>query len=128
VIYTDLQLSIVNGILTLLPECYRKNMYGETIERVRRPSLAALEEIDPSEAVRSADILEVMNINLHVKKLIQTGGSILAPLLNGIASNFEKDPYGESLFEILINFEKYLVRERMIESDYIFCTAGKKTT
>ena len=126
--FTDLQLRIANGLLTLLPECYKKDRYGNTIQRIMRPSLETVMKNDPSEAVRSADIVGVMRKHLKIEKFARTGGTILHPLLNNIASNFEADEFGDSLLKMLINLEIYLVGQEIIPSDYISCTAGKITS
>ncbi len=52
--------------------------------------------------------------------------SLLHPLLNGIAGNFEKDDRGESILETLIKIENLLIENGLLESDYIFYVAQKK--
>ncbi|MDF1558234.1 MAG: hypothetical protein P1P80_08690 [ANME-2 cluster archaeon] len=81
--------------------------------------------MDPSEAVRSEEILSIIREKLNVIHFANTGGTILNPFLNGIASNFEKDQCGEALLKTVIIFEKILVEKKVIHSDYVVCIAKK---
>ncbi|MBW2023110.1 MAG: class I SAM-dependent methyltransferase [Deltaproteobacteria bacterium] len=124
--YTDEQLSIVNEILACLPERFRVTPFGHTKEREHRLPVEEVIKMDPSEAVRSRDILPVMERYLKIVHMAETGGTILHPLLNGIASNFERDPCGAALLSLLITFEKVLIKKNILPSDYVFCIAKKK--
>lgn len=125
---TDEQISIVNEILAVLPEKYKvmhhfgkvKNVYGNM-------NLKELMQMDPSESIRSTDILPIMGKKLDVIKLSYTGGTLLFPLLDHIASNFERIEGGETILKLLILFEKILIEKKVLPSDYVFCMARKKS-
>ena len=124
--HTEEQLSIVNEILSILPEKYKKTPEG-FIKNIQEPTdVAALIKIDPSESVRSEDIMQILNDKLEIVKLAYTGGTILQPLLSNIASNFEKDQEGDLVLNLLILLEKTLIEKRVLPSDYVFCMARKK--
>jgi SAM-dependent methyltransferase len=124
--FTDLQLSIVNEILSILPEKYKKGPNGIFKGTMGRVDLEYLMSMDPSESVRSQDIIQVMKEKLEIVKLAYTGGTILHPLLDGIASNFEKDENANAILKLLILFEKTLTNNSILPSDYVFCIAKKK--
>ena len=61
--FTEEQLSIVNEILSILPEKYKKTPEG-FIKNIQEPTdVAGLIKIDPSESVRSEDIIQILNDN-----------------------------------------------------------------
>ncbi|MBN1130538.1 MAG: hypothetical protein JXA71_16215 [Chitinispirillaceae bacterium] len=80
---------------------------------------------DLSEAVRSEDILKVLEKELNYVHYADTSGTLLQPLLNGITANFEMVPGGDRELERLIEMEKKMLRDGEIGSDYMFCIAGK---
>jgi SAM-dependent methyltransferase len=57
--WSDRQLEVVNGLLRAIPAPFRRStVSGERKEQVPRPSVAEMIAADPSEAVRSAEILD----------------------------------------------------------------------
>ena len=91
-----------------------------------RPDIEELKRLDPSESVRSEEIMQVMKEKLDIVKLSYTGGTILHPLMSGIASNFERDEDARAILRIIIMFERILTEREVIPSDYVFCIARKK--
>lgn len=124
--FTDLQLSIINEILAILPEKYKTTPSGGVKEKMRSPDLSELMARDPSESVRSRDIIHVMKERLDIIKLVYTGGTILHPLLDAIASNFEKNEDTDTVLRLLILLEKTLIGNGILPSDYAFCMARRK--
>jgi hypothetical protein len=79
---------------------------------------------DPSEAVRSADILTALNLFFEVIEQRDIGGTLLHLALGDIAQNFdateaEDRRYLEQLFEL----EDRMLAERSINSDFVVVTA-----
>jgi ubiquinone/menaquinone biosynthesis C-methylase UbiE len=122
--FSDEQLRMVNSLLALMPEelrMYPNNAGFKQVEnRINKKKLMRL---DPTESVRSSDIIRVMNDFMKIIEFRETGGTILHPLTNGIAGNFEKSPVGESVLQALIEIEKALIHSRMLPSDYVFIVA-----
>lgn len=126
--FTKEQVSICNKILATLPERYKTGCDGTTVKRsVWQPTIEEVIKTDPSESIRSADIIRILKDRLDVIKLSYTGGTILYPLLSDIASNFEISPEGETILKLLILFEKTLIEKQVLPSDYVFCMARKKS-
>ena len=124
--FTDKQLSIVNEILSILPEKYRITFDGFIKKSHTNYDLEMLLRTDPSESVNSQGIMPAIKKHLDIIKLDYTGGTILHPLLNGIASSFEKDEDGAAIIKLLIFIEKTLIEKGVLPSDYVFCMAKKK--
>lgn len=124
--FSDEQLALVKDILSSIPVKYRTMWYGLPKKTEKRVKLSKLMKADPSEAVRSEDILPVMKSELEIVHFANTGGTILHPLLNGIAMNFERDERGDAILRDLIARERKLVKEGSLPSDYMFCIARKK--
>lgn len=124
--FSDEQLGYVNEILSILPTKYKMTMEGVIKSTTRNIEVDELIKIDPSESVRSQEIMPVMRDRLDVFKLSYTGGTILFYLLAGIASNFENDEDAEAILKLLIMFERTLVEKNAIPSDYVFCMAKKR--
>ena len=122
---TDKQLRITNNFLQCIPEKYRRYANGALKERESRVDKQNLIAMDPSESIRSADIVPLLYNHLEVIQFSKTGGTILQPLLNGIAFNFIAAP-ADHYVKIAIDLEKRLINDEEIESDYIFVIAKKK--
>ncbi|MBN1128135.1 MAG: class I SAM-dependent methyltransferase [Chitinispirillaceae bacterium] len=124
--FTDDQLARANVILATIPVKYRRKWHGLPKKQERRIDREQLISEDPSEAVRSEDILPVLRKELDVVCFANTGGTLLQPILNGIAANFEIVPGGDDVLQELIETEKKLIEEGTIPSDYMFCMAKRK--
>jgi SAM-dependent methyltransferase len=123
---TDEQLALTNEILSYLPEKYKRTPQATIKTQEHRVDVNALIELDPSESVRSEDLLAIFKEKLDVIQLAPTGGTLLMPLLNNIASNFEQDQEGEAFLRIVIMLERMLIENKILPSDYVFCMARKK--
>lgn len=126
--FTEKQLQIANKILQILPDYLKKQKIGIGIIKpeIFRPSLAEIMVDDPSEAVRSKDIMGVVQTYLNVLTCNPTGGTILHPLLSAIAGNFEKGDAERAILKTIIITEQILIEEGVIPSDYVFLIAKKK--
>lgn len=125
---SDKQLAYVNEILSFLPDKYKTGTDGAVKSIENRVDMEELIKLDPSEAVRSEDILPLLKDKLEILHYADTGGTLLMPLLNGIASNFERDAEGDAMLKMAIYIEKLLIAQGELPSDYMFCIAGKKNT
>jgi len=123
---SDRQLGIVNEILSSLPDKYKRMPYGSIKDIEKRVKKEKLIAVDPSEAIRSQEILPIMRKNLEIIHFANTGGTILQPLLNQIASNFERDADGDAILRTVILLERTMIESGILPSDYVFCMAKKK--
>jgi hypothetical protein len=105
---------------------YRARRSGEmpVKEFVDFPSVSSVISADPSEAVRSAEIVEVLQQEFEIVERKDWGGNILQFLLSGIAGNFaEVDPCSQQLLDMLIKIEDTLLECGELESDFAFIVA-----
>lgn len=127
--WTDKQLNIVNSLLQILPEKYRVNKRdGGTIKTMyRRPTIEEMDSIDPSEAIRSEDILKVLPVYFEIVDKKDLGGAILPLLLQDIIGNFDYNNLQDmKLLNLLFNIEDTLMEIGEITSDFAVIIARKK--
>ena len=124
--FTDRQTEIATAVRRALPERLCTDLEGQLSRDAWRPTLEEVVADDPSEAIRSSELLTVAEKFLAVEEIRMTGGSLLDPLLHGIAGRFEDNATGREMLPLLIEFEKILIRERVLPSDYVFMTARRR--
>jgi SAM-dependent methyltransferase len=128
--WTDKQLQIINAILELLPEEYRKDLsrLGLTVKKeVFRPAIEDMERIDPSEAIRSAEIIPLVGKHFTILEKVDYGGTLLHTLLHNIVGNFDTQKEEDvALLKLLHYLEMLLIKEEVLESDFTVVVAAKK--
>ena len=127
--WTDYQLDCINAILKILPKKYRINKQDSSKikDNVVRQTVKELESIDPSEAIRSAEILPLLNEFFTIKEKIDLGGTILHLLLQDIAGNFDyNNPDDIKMLEMLFIIEDTLMETGELQSDFAVIIAQKK--
>lgn len=126
--WTDKQLEILNRILKRLPERLRTDpKTGNVKERVKRPTINHMMNTDPSEAVRSSEIIPVLQKHFNIRILRYFGGAVFHPLFDDIMSNF--DPENEieaALIEMILLLERVMTEEKALENDYVIILAERK--
>jgi len=125
---TRKQIFLANLLLNLLPMHKRKDvMSGEIKWRVHTFNAEQMKEADPSEAVRSAEIIPLMRKHFNVIAQVNYGGTIMFPLMSMIAGNFEDDKFVNSaIITIIGSLERLLIRSRLIPSDFAVLVANNK--
>lgn len=127
--YTDKQVKIINDIINLLPPIYRKRVSDpQTLKPLFiPPSKKYMDEHDPSEAIRSAEIVNLFKKNFQVIEHKDFGGTILHMLLQDIVGNFNSENIKDAtVLNLLIYFEEYFVKSKIIQSDFTFMVLKKK--
>jgi SAM-dependent methyltransferase len=112
---------IINDVIHLLPEKYRRSVYlnGEPRNTYANTPLAWFDETDPSEAIRSDEILPCLKQHFDVVDEKPYGGALLHMLLSGTAGNF--DPTSDedaALIRLLAFFEEELEKAGAIGTDF----------
>ncbi|HLN79791.1 MAG TPA: class I SAM-dependent methyltransferase [Thermoanaerobaculia bacterium] len=118
--YSDAHLETVNRYLRLLPNRLRWDPIGGRLlwkrERVDPKQLVI---DDPTEAVRSEDVLPLARRFFKAEKEYVYGGGLLNPLLFGIVTNFRAgDPWDDMLMSRLCAAEQRLTEAGEIEPDF----------
>jgi hypothetical protein len=78
--------------------------------------------LDPSEAVRSVEILPLLQRYFELVEFKPLGGSILQFLLADIAGNFQ-DETGQRLLKMLFVIEDALLASGDLQSDFAYVVA-----
>lgn len=126
--WTDRQLEVMNAVLRILPKKYKMDVTNPAVWKetcVRQP----VEEViafDPTEAIRSAEIVSLMKRYFHVVEIKETGGAILHSLLTNIAGNFKIDDRSDmKLLRLLFDLEDVLMETGDLSSDFAVIIAMK---
>jgi SAM-dependent methyltransferase len=126
--WTDRQLEVINGLLRALPPQLRIRCdgSGRMKQKVRRPTIAEMKRTDPSEAMRSAEILRLLPTYFEVVEVKGYGGSVLQMLLYEIAGNFQNaDPETGAILETLSDLEEQLIALGDLHDDFALIVARK---
>ena len=106
--YPETQLTLVNEYLQRIPRLLRVHPdTGRVVEEISRIDPAALAREDPSEAVRSEDVLPAALERFEAGILKPYNGGLLNPLLHDIIVNFHSAE-GREVLEYLCTEERRL--------------------
>ena len=113
---------VINRLLSILPERYRQNLLlkdGSVVKGYASTPVEHFEKHDPSEAVRSAEIVSTLRMYFDIVDFLPYGGGILHMLLSGITGNFdEKNETDTSILKLLATFEEILEERGALECDF----------
>jgi SAM-dependent methyltransferase len=128
--YSDTRMDLINRYFRLLQDHLRFNPYWKGLFWSRpRTDPARLAADDPTEAVRSEDVLPLARLVFEVEAEYPYGGGLLNPLLYEIIANFdEKNPYDARLLRVLCDAEDRLTRSRVIEPDFFIFVGRRKSS
>jgi SAM-dependent methyltransferase len=119
---------LMNQILSVLPQSYRVSLKDEkTIKGgIARPSSADVIRVDPTEAIRSDEICDLLGRNFEIIHQADFGGTLLQFTLADIVGNFEPgDARDDALLDMMILLEQTLIDEKVIPSDFTFVVCKK---
>jgi ubiquinone/menaquinone biosynthesis C-methylase UbiE len=123
--WTDAQLGVINGILCQLDPRYLKE--NRRIE-LGRPSIPDFMAIDPSEAVRSEDVLRLLPEYFTIEYRRNFNGTVmhpLYPLLEARFTNANESDF-DSILRMILWIEDFLIREQILSSDFAFVICRPK--
>ncbi len=115
--WTDVQLRLINELLDMLPPRLRMSLDGRLRARQRRPTIAEMIGGDASEAVRSAEIVPLLDRRFEVVCLRPYGGAILQVLLAEIAQHY-LEPAERPYLQALLAAEDELHRTGRLADDF----------
>jgi SAM-dependent methyltransferase len=118
--YSDARMKVINRYLRMLPDRLRWDpITGKLLWKRERTDAKQLEADDPTEAVRSEDVLPLARRFFRVEREFVYGGGLLNPLLFGIVSNFRAgDPWDDMVLSRLCDAEQRLTESGEIEADF----------
>ena len=120
---------VMNRILELLPEPYRVNpRNGFVKEHMDRAPADEIARVDPSESIRSDEILELLRSRFDVHYHADYGGTVNQFLLADIAANFhDDDPKDVAILDLVSLIEELLVNERILPSDFAYLVLSRRS-
>lgn len=119
--WSDLQLLIVNRLLATLPPRLREDRStpGQPKADVIRPTIEAMDAIDPSEAALSDQIIPLAHRFFEPLAVRDYGGTLLALLLERIMSNFREDSAEDvGILLDIFQLESQLLKTGVLPSDF----------
>lgn len=81
---------------------------------------------DPSEAIRSDEILPVLKKYFEIEKLIPQGGTLTQPLFGRTVANYLNDPEGIRLAQKIFEDEREQIHSGKLPSDLVAFIATKR--
>ena len=125
--FTPKAVQIINEILAILAPKFRQRSSQPTEQKTefRVSPIEYMNATDPSEAVRSAEILPLLQKRFSILEKRDFGGTINHMLLQDIIHNFDNGTReGEGMLALLLYLENLLIRERVIDSDFCLVVAS----
>jgi ubiquinone/menaquinone biosynthesis C-methylase UbiE len=125
--FTDLQLAITAAILELLPDRWRMDLTtGQPKTRYARQPRSHWNTMDPSEAIRSDEIVGLLESRFEVLVRRDYGGTILHLVLEYIVHNFDRtDERDVAAVRLMALLEDLLIRHGVVESDFTLMALRK---
>lgn len=117
--WTDDQVEIINGLLGTLDPKY---LFNGRVTKFNRPSVEEMIRVDPSEAVRSSEILGLVRQHFSVTYDRAFNGTLLHmlyPLLNPDLGG-GGHPDFDSIVRLLLYFEDVLTQRGVLSPDFVF--------
>jgi len=123
--WTDLQLELANRVLHTLPRRLRQSaLWGRELTAIPRPTIEEMINMDPTEAVNSAQIIPLLPRHFEVVELRRYGGTLVHLLLNHVMPNFDvEDEVQASLLKMIFLYEQTLVENGVLGSDFCYAVA-----
>ncbi|MGO9685170.1 MAG: class I SAM-dependent methyltransferase [Beijerinckiaceae bacterium] len=122
---------LINRLLAALPARYRKSLFandGSTIDRYMPSPVEHFLKTDPSEAIRSAEIIDILKRWFDIVEFRPYGGAIQHMLFSGITGNFDENSETDAaLLNIIAMFEETLEKHGVIASDFAAIVARPKS-
>jgi SAM-dependent methyltransferase len=115
--FPDRQFAMMNDLLHMLPAEWLKP------DIVRWP-LSVFLEGDPSEAVRSEEIVPLLKDHFNITHYRPYGGSLLHMLLQDTVRNFSNtDPKDRAIMQLLIYIENLAIEAGMVDNSFALIVA-----
>ena len=123
--WTDAQIGVINGILRQLDTRHLKD---NARKELSRPSVETMIATDPSEAVRSEDVMRVLEEHFMIEYRRNFNGTVmhqLYPLLNDQLTT-AGDREFDNIVRLILWMEDVLIREKVLSSDFVFAICRPK--
>ena len=121
-------LPLMDGLLAALPESHRRSLRdGHVKGKVVRPEEDDVYRIDPSESVRSDEIMGLIEERFEIVYRADFGGTLLQFVLSDIAGNFDPaDPKDVAMIDLVCLYERTLIDKGVLPSDFVYLVARRR--
>jgi SAM-dependent methyltransferase len=123
--FPDERLPLMNKLLAAIPETHRRSLRnGHVKVEVLRPDVKEVQRVDPSESVRSDEIIGLVEERFEIVYKADFGGTLLQFVLSDIAGNFDPaDPRDVALVDLICLYEDTLIEHGVLPSDFTYAVA-----
>ncbi len=123
--FPEERLPLMNKLLSVLPESHRKSLRtGHVKTDVQRPIEKEVRRVDPSESIRSDEIMGLLEERFEVVYQADFGGTLLQFVLSDIAGNFDPaDLRDVALVDLICLYEETLIEHGVLPSDFTYVVA-----
>jgi SAM-dependent methyltransferase len=125
--FTDLQLAISAALLEVLPDRWRMDSdTGQPKTRYARQPRSHWNQVDPSEAIRSDEIVPELLKRFELVSRRDYGGTLLHLALEHVVQNFEPgDERDVAAIRLMGLLEQLLIDHGVLESDFTLLALRK---
>ena len=118
------QVKLANELLQRIPERYRWNLQtGKLKDKVLQPTRAEMTAGDPTESIRSSEILPLVSQMFQIIERVDYGGTLVNLVLQDIAGNFKGNSEDVAILQTLFDAEKQMLHRGDIASDFTLVIA-----
>ncbi len=124
--WADVQLQHCQRLLNEIPESFRHTIREPGVKNtIERPTIEFMNGYDPTEAIRSADIVAELERQFEIVERRDFGGTLLHLVLDNIAGNLSDSDEGKRILRNLFAEEQRLLASGEIESDFTLLVARR---
>lgn len=124
--WTEAQLHHANRLLALVPEAMRQLVREPGFKHsIARPTVEYMNSYDPTEAIRSAEIMPAVERYFTILSRKDFGGTLLHLVLDNIAANLNESDEGLRLLRHFFEEEQRLIASGELTSDFTVVVARK---
>lgn len=126
--YPDERIELVNRYFRMFPDRLRRDpLTGDCLWRRERLTAEKVIADDPTEAVRSEEVLPLARRAFRAEAEYPSGGALLNPLLFGVIANFrEGEPADDRLLGTLCGAENRLTMSGQLPSDFSIFVGARR--
>jgi len=117
--WTDRQINLINDIIAALAKEY---LFEKRKPTFVQPSVESMLKLDPSEAVRSEDIIPLVDEYFSTVYRHDYNGTLmhqLYPFLNHALANRSRPDF-ESILRLILTFEDFAIKTGSLDPDFTF--------
>jgi len=123
--WTKLQLKLINELLKILPEKNRWSSWANApLVELPPHTISDMIDMDPTEAVRSDEIVSVLSHFFEIIERKDYGGTLLHELLTHTMASFDlEDKNQKTLLNMMFLYEQTLIHYGVLKSDFTYVVA-----